>query len=68
MAFARGGRPAPSTGSDDSIRFWDADSGKEVGCLDDHDSVVTSVSSTFTGRRILSGSYDGTVRLWETPQ
>lgn len=51
-------------GFDNTIRFWDPESGRELGRLTGHDANVLSVAVAHNGRRVLSGSADRTVRLW----
>ncbi len=52
------------TGSrDDTIGWWDPESGKQVRRLDDHDDDVKSLAFSRSGRLLASASCDGTVRL-----
>ena len=46
--------------------LWDVATGKEVFRFTGHEGVVWSVRCG-PGRRILSGGFDGTMRLWEAP-
>jgi WD40 repeat protein len=45
--------------------MWDAESGAALAVLRGHKSAVTSVSYSPDGQHIVSGSYDGTVRMWD---
>jgi WD40 repeat protein len=64
-----GSHPIIATGSwDQSIRLWDARTGKSIGVsLDGHSAVVTSVALGELDHRmvVVSGSEDGTVRAWD---
>jgi len=46
------------------IRFFDVNSGKEVHNMVAHLDAVTSLSVDPSGLYILSGSHDGSIRLW----
>jgi WD40 repeat protein len=49
------------------VRLWDADTGQPIGDpLTGHTDAVSSVAFSPDGQRLLSGSYDNTVRLWPT--
>ncbi|KAF9063798.1 hypothetical protein BDP27DRAFT_1231516, partial [Rhodocollybia butyracea] len=48
-----------------SVRLWDTESGKEMGeAMRGHTSGVNSVAFSPDGRRIVSGSSDMSIRVW----
>ncbi|HBH73746.1 MAG TPA: hypothetical protein DDY43_09965, partial [Synechococcales bacterium UBA10510] len=54
-----------SGSADNSLRLWDASSGKQLGPpLQGHTDSVYSVAFSPDGRRIVSGSFDNSLRLW----
>jgi WD40 repeat protein len=55
------------TGSqDDTVKLWDAQTGKEILSLAGHTQEVTSVAFSPDGRLALSSSRDGTAIVWLT--
>ncbi len=65
VAFSPDGRFIASGSYDNTIKLWDASSGKLIRSLEGHQSEVRSVAFSPDGRSIASGSYDNTVKLWE---
>jgi RNA polymerase sigma factor (sigma-70 family) len=61
------GRPPaarpPTLGS--VVRLVDVRTGKELRTLKGHDNGVRSIAFAPDGKRLVSGSHDGTVRVWE---
>ncbi len=67
VAFAPSGDVAAAA-SGNGISLWDLESGKLIRILRGHRSPVTSVAFSPDGGRLLSGSYDQTVRLWDVEE
>ena len=51
--------------TDNSLRLWDAATGKVLRCFAGHTNSVFRVTISPNGKRALSGSLDKTVRLWD---
>ena len=50
---------------DQTIKIWDITSGSCLSTLTGHSSAVVGVAFSADGRRLISGSADGMVRLWD---
>jgi len=53
------------TGSRSTVRLWDAATGAPIATLHGHTGTVRSVALTSNGRFVVSGSSDGTIRVWD---
>jgi WD40 repeat protein len=48
--------------------LWDATTGRETHTLKGHTSGVMWVAFSPDGKRIVSGSWDNTLKLWDVPR
>jgi hypothetical protein len=70
VAFSSSGRLVASSGAGDdpTIRLWDVSTGAEIARFSGHTDSVTRAVFAPGDQRLLSGSLDRTVRLWDIPR
>src|SRR5262249_21500411 len=66
VAFSPDGRLLAAAGPGNTVRLWDAATGKEQRALAGHQQEVTSVALSADGNLLAAASQDGAVRLWHT--
>ncbi|PWW72438.1 WD40 repeat-like protein [Tuber magnatum] len=66
VAFSPGGKLLAAAGDSNIIALYDILSGEQVGNLSGHSSWIFSISWSKTGEYILSGAFDGKVKVWST--
>ena len=54
-----------SSGEEQVIRIWNAETGEQVHLLGGHQKAVNSLSWSPDGQKLASGSWDGTVIVWD---
>jgi WD40 repeat protein len=59
------GKRLLSSSTDQTLRLWDADNGKELRVFEGHTDGVVAAALSPDGKRVLSGGGDKSVRLWD---
>jgi WD40 repeat protein len=65
LSFAFTGSLLASSTLDTRISLWDTQTGSVARSLSGHSSTVSSLAATPAGHFLVSGGYDGTLRMWE---
>jgi WD40 repeat protein len=63
VAFSTDGKTLASGSKDNTVRLWDARTGRELTTFRGHDDYVNSVAFSPDGKTRASGSFDKTVKL-----
>ncbi|KAG2739293.1 WD40 repeat-like protein [Suillus brevipes Sb2] len=66
--IATGGLDGPRTEKffESSVKIWDAKTGKLIVTLNGHTDAVRCLAWTKDGKTLISGSYDSSIRTWNT--
>ncbi len=65
LAFSPDGRLVATGSKDNTVRVWEAATGRELRKLTGHSAWVKAVAFSPGGNWIASGAIDGTIKLWE---
>jgi WD40 repeat protein len=65
IASSPDGRLLASGDWDKTVKFWDAESGKELCTLGGHSDGIGAVAFSPNGETLASGDTEGTIKLWD---
>ena len=65
IVFSPRGDLLASAADDDTVRLWDAKTGRPLHTLQEHTALVSSMIFSTAGDLIATSSYDTTVQVWD---
>jgi WD40 repeat protein len=67
VAFSPDGELIATAGQDETLRLWNVTSGREILALREHAEALSDVSFSPDGTRLVSASFDGSIRTYVLP-
>jgi len=64
-AYSPDGARMVSAGSDETLKIWEAETGREILTLEGHTGTVNACAFSPDGARVASGSTDCTFKIWD---
>jgi WD40 repeat protein len=65
VAFSPDGKRVVIGNQDNTVRIWDAESGKELKKLEGHTGAVQSAAFSSDGKKVVTVGFDSTARVWD---
>ncbi|MGH9943216.1 MAG: caspase family protein [Pyrinomonadaceae bacterium] len=65
IAFSPDGQLVASASADNTVKIWDAATGRELRSLAGHGAWVKAVAFSGDGKSLATGAVDGQIKLWE---